>query len=77
MKAFTLRHNTCPHCGGFTPTKSADELRLIRRKSGVTQADLAAEIGVDRALLSMVESGKRRGTPKIVSGYLSLSGETV
>lgn len=37
-----------------------EELRRIRKDKGLTQRDLAAASGVDKATISLVESGKRR-----------------
>ncbi len=46
--------------------------RAIRKKAGATQADLAAELGVDRATVSRWESGTRypRGDRAALYGRL-------
>lgn len=39
--------------------KSGERIRKLRKQNGYTQETLAKELGIDRSLLSHIESGKR------------------
>lgn len=51
--------------------KSGERIRLLRKQNGYTQETLAKELGIDRSLLSHIESGKRGCT---VDNFIQLSG---
>lgn len=38
-------------------------IRAIRERSGLTKTQLAHRTGIDRTLISRIESGERNGTP--------------
>jgi XRE family transcriptional regulator, regulator of sulfur utilization len=43
-----------------------DALRAIRERSGLSKAALARQVGVDRTLISRLESGERPATPDVM-----------
>lgn len=51
--------------------KSGERIRLLRKQNGYTQETLAKELGIDRSLLSHIESGKRGCT---VDNFIRLAG---
>lgn len=50
--------------------KSGERIRLLRKQNGYTQETLAKELGIDRSLLSHIESGKRGCT---VDNFIQLA----
>src|SRR5215470_13066088 len=42
--------------------ENPEELRRVRKKLGLTQAQLAAKAGVKRSLIANIEAGRRRFT---------------
>jgi transcriptional regulator with XRE-family HTH domain len=44
--------------------------RLIRVRAGVPQADLAAELGVNRASISRYENGRREPYGPVLRAYI-------
>lgn len=47
---------TCPRCGG-TGTLQHSMLAKRRKELGISQADVAVHLGIQRSTYSMVESG--------------------
>lgn len=42
-----------------------NKIRFLRKKSGLTQPDMAKKIGISQSLLSLIENGSREITPKM------------
>jgi transcriptional regulator with XRE-family HTH domain len=51
-----------------------EQLRSARRAAGITQHQAAARLGVSQAYLALIETGRRRVTAKLASGFGSLYG---
>jgi len=47
--------------------RGADAVRVLRKYRGLTQAQLATAAGISVPYLSQLESGKRRGSAKILA----------
>jgi transcriptional regulator with XRE-family HTH domain len=52
---------------------NAFTIAALRRRAGLTQAELAASIGISQAYLSMIETGRR--TTMSANTYLKLVAE--
>ncbi|MDX5103560.1 helix-turn-helix transcriptional regulator [Lactobacillus jensenii] len=48
-----------------------------RKKKGLTQQELADKLGISKGMVSMLESGERTGTAKMMSKYADYFGITV
>lgn len=60
------------------PRKLARKLRRVRVRSGLSQSEIAKELGVtDRALISQYESGKRQPSLPVLLKYARLAGTIV
>lgn len=46
--------------------------RLIRKRAGISQKDIAAELKVTREAVSLWESGARTPSPSHLPGYLAI-----
>lgn len=51
---------------------SPSERRKIRERAGLSQADVATELGVDRSAVTRWEQGNRRPRGKALEAYVSL-----
>ena len=64
---------TCPYCygTGLTPDPAAvgAEMRELRRAHHKTQIDMAHELGCDQSLVSQLETGQKRWTPRMIERY--------
>ena len=61
-----------------SPRKLARKLRRVRVKAGLSQTEIAKELGVtDRALISQFESGKRQPSLPVLLKYARLAGTIV
>lgn len=71
------RSSPCPKCQGTGRVEGwdANSLKLRREAAGVGVSELARRAGVSGAYLTMVESGKRRVTTKVLAAYRGLGGE--
>ena len=57
------------------PRKLARKLRQVRTKAGLSQSEIAREVGVnDRALISQYETGKRQPSLPVLLKYARLAG---
>ncbi len=43
-----------------------EALRVIRERSGMSKSELATAAGIDRTLVTRLESGERPGTPNVI-----------
>jgi transcriptional regulator with XRE-family HTH domain len=73
----TSRPNTGVHhiTHDTEPLRIGQTLKDLRAARGLTQQDLADDLGISASYLSLLESGKRRTTRKILRGlsdYLNL-----
>ncbi len=60
------------------PRKLARKLRRVRVKAGLSQSEIAKELGVtDRAIISQFESGKRQPSLPVLLRYARLAGVIV
>ena len=60
------------------PRKLARKLRRVRVKAGLSQSEIAREVGVtDRALISQYETGKRQPSLPALLKYARLAKVTV
>ena len=60
------------------PRKLARKLRQVRTKAGLSQSEIAKELGVkDRALISQYETGKRQPSLPVLLRYARLGGVTM
>ncbi len=65
---------TCPRCAGkgfLTPATSTigDMIALHRRKLGMTQMELCVHVGVSRAQIANIESGRSDPSIKMLRSY--------
>lgn len=51
-----------------------EQLRAARRAAGITQHQAAKRLGVSQAYLALIETGRRRVTPKLASSLATLYG---
>ena len=57
------------------PRKLARKLRQVRTRAGLSQSEIAKELGVkDRALISQYETGKRQPSLPVLLKYARLGG---
>jgi len=74
------RVNSGPSAPVHRLTRSADSLRIgqtlkdLRAARSLTQQDLADDLGMSASYLSLLESGKRRTTGKILRGLADYLG---
>ena len=54
-----------------------DRMRLARAERGMSQADLAAAVGVTRQTISMIESGNYNPTLRLCLGICRALGKTL
>ena len=60
------------------PRKLARKLRRVRIRAGLSQSEIAKELGVtDRAIISQFESGKRQPSLPVLLKYARLAGVIV
>jgi putative transcriptional regulator len=60
------------------PRKLARKLRQVRTRAGLSQSEIAKELGVnDRALISQYETGKRQPSLPVLLKYARLAKVTV
>lgn len=64
----------CPNCHGKGKIRNVipESLRELRRKSGLTLAQVGKKIGFSKMYLSDIETGRRRATNEIVTAYQKL-----
>lgn len=54
-----------------------DMLRELRRSAGLTQAELAARLGLDRTTITRAERGERRVDMALLARWAEVCGSTV
>lgn len=71
----------CPRCKGTgrlsDPKQLGRKLRLIRRRLGLTVAEMAKHLAVTTEYVYMIETGVRRAPVEIVWGYHSAPGRQI
>ena len=63
-----------PFTGMRTPARIGSGLRAARVEAGRSQADVAAEAGVSREALSLIENGRRGARVATLSAILDVLG---
>lgn len=72
MKLYTT--GKCPNCHGKGKIRTVlpEAMRELRKKSGLTLAQVGKKIGFSKMYLSDIETGRRRATSEIVLAYQKL-----
>lgn len=72
MKLYTT--GKCPNCNGKGKIRTVlpEAMRELRKKSGLTLAQVGKKIGFSKMYLSDIETGRRRATSEIVLAYQKL-----
>lgn len=59
--------------GCYIPTElKGHQMRAVREANGVTQADLAAKLGISRAYLTQMETGVRRISQRTALAFVAV-----
>ena len=61
----------------MTPTRRRNRLEQLRRLMGLTQAEVAARVGISRSAYTMIESGARNPRMLVQKRLADLFGVTV
>ncbi len=75
-------HTKCPRCGGCGYLTAAtatigDLIQTLRVKKGLSQLELAMQVGVSRAQISNIESGRTDPQVKQLRQYAEALGCTI
>jgi len=58
----------------FDPERAAELVRAARLQAGLTQGELAAEIGLNQPNLANIEAGRRTISPELLERILAAAG---
>lgn len=53
------------------------ELKMMRKRKGITQAELAQELGVSQRAVAAYELGERRPSPEVAKKMMEIFGLSV
>jgi transcriptional regulator with XRE-family HTH domain len=62
---------TMPQEATVLPGITAEYLKSLREKAGITQKDLAAEMKISRAMVIAIETGRRRPTDDMQTKWVT------
>lgn len=63
--------------GAIAAAVTPEKLRELRRAAGLTQAELAERLGLDRTTITRAERGERRVDMALLARWASVCGSTI